>query len=369
VLNEAAATARKPLDAETLEATGHFAGDFEGFAFTGPLRPAKISPQMTVPSIVPKPDYAETGEPLSELLESRRPAIVVNTAEQIEAMRKAGRVARAVMDEASAMLRPGVTGDEIDRVVFAACVKRGAYPSPLNYMGFPKSVCVSPNEVICHGIPDSRPLEDGDIVNLDVTVFIGGHHADMNETFMVGAVSEESKALVKCAFDCLKKSIDLCRPGVMYREIGDVVDSVAKPAGFSVVQRYCGHGVHRLFHCAPNVPHYRRNKATGVMKAGHTFTIEPMINEGKMDSCEWPDGWTAVTIDGKRSAQFEHTLLVTATGVEVLTAPGVDKPGAAPVTAIEWDAAFYSRPGAAEEASADGVSGEGASACSAAPSE
>lgn len=344
ILREAAAKARKPLDAATLEARGDYAGDFTGFKFTSSLRPHKVTPQMVVPDIIPKPDYAFTGISPSEQLESRRPKTVVNTPEQIAAMRKTCRVARAVMDEAAALIRPGVTCDAIDRAVFAACVKRGAYPSPLNYNGFPKSVCTSVNDVVCHGIPDARPLENGDIVNLDVSVFIGGHHSDMNETFLVGEVDEEGKRLVRCAFECLREAIAICKPGVMYREVGEVISKVARKDGFSVVKRYCGHGVHRLFHCAPNVPHYRNNKATGVMKEGHTFTIEPMINAGAVECEEWPDGWTAVTRDGSRSAQFEHTLLVTKTGVEVLTAPGVDKAGTATPTSIEWDEARYQRP-------------------------
>jgi hypothetical protein len=166
----------------------------------------------------------------------------------------------------------------------------------------------------------------------------------MNETFFVGDVDEESRRLVRCSFDCLQAAIAMSKPGVMYRELGEAIDKIARPLGFSVVKRYCGHGVHRLFHCAPNVPHYRKNKTPGVMKAGQTFTIEPMINAGVEDSLEWPDNWTAVTVDGKRSAQFEHTLLVTKTGVEVPTAPGADKPGAKAVTGIEWSDALFQRP-------------------------
>ncbi|KAA0148410.1 hypothetical protein FNF29_04883 [Cafeteria roenbergensis] len=360
LMADVAAKARKPLDAATLASTGDFAGDFTGFKFTSDLRPGKVTPQMRVPSLIPQPDYALTGEPLSEMLEQRTRKIAVNTPEQIEAMRRSCRVARAVMDEASAILRPGVTPDAVDRVVFAGCVSRGAYPSPLNYLGFPKSLCISVNDVVCHGIPDSRPFENGDIVNLDVSVFIGGHHADMNETFIIGDVDEESRAIIRCSFDALKAAIDMCKPGVMYREIGDVIDAVVRPRGFSSVKRYCGHGVNRLFHCAPDVPHYRRNKTAGTLKPGHTFTIEPMINGGTEACTEWPDDWTALTTDGKRSAQFEHTLLVTATGVEVLTAPGVDKPGAKAPTTIEWNEAFYTRPGTPAE---EGAGAASAAAC------
>ncbi|KDO85764.1 hypothetical protein CISIN_1g0158381mg, partial [Citrus sinensis] len=186
------------------------------------------------------------------------------------------------------------------------------YPSPLNYHFFPKSCCTSVNEVICHGIPDSRKLEDGDIVNIDVTVYYKGVHGDLNETYFVGNADEASRQLVQCTYECLEKAISIVKPGVRFREIGEVINRHATMSGFSVVKSYCGHGIGELFHCAPNIPHYSRNKAVGVMKVGQTFTIEPMINAGVWRDRMWPDGWTAVTADGKRSAQFEHTLLVSA---------------------------------------------------------
>ena len=178
------------------------------------------------------------------------------------------------------------------------------------------------NEVICHGIPDSRPFEDGDIVNLDVTVYTAdGFHSDLNETFLVGGkVDARARKLVEAAYECLRAAVAVVRPGVLYADLGKPITRAAAAAGFSVVTAYCGHGVGRLFHCAPNVPHYAKNKAVGIARPGHIFTIEPMINEGGPGDELWPDGWTAVTRDGKRSAQFEHTLLVTETGVEVLTA-------------------------------------------------
>eukprot|EP00803_Ostreobium_quekettii_P010504 evm.model.scf_63.13 EVM.evm.TU.scf_63.13 scf_63:96791-98483(+) len=175
------------------------------------------------------------------------------------------------------------------------------------------------HQVICHGIPDCRPLEDGDIVNVDVTVYHRGFHGDLNETFTVGDVSDEHKLLIKVAHDCLAHAIEIVKPGTRYRDLGEVIQKHAAAHGFSVVKSYCGHGIGRLFHCAPNVPHYSHNKAVGTMKEGHVFTIEPMINEGIHKDVTWPDCWTAATADGKRSAQFEHTLLVTHSGVEVLT--------------------------------------------------
>ena len=293
---------------------------FEGHSFTGRLRPGDVSPQMRVPRGIACPDYADSAVPHSELAERGSNLVPVFDAEMSATMREACRLGREVLDLCARALRVGVTGDEVDKLCFAACIERGLYPSPLNYHGFPKSICTSVNEVICHGIPDSRPLEDGDIVNLDVSVFHRGMHADLNETYLVGAVDEAGRRLVQCAYECLAAAVNMCRPGVMYRDLGDSIQKVATRYGFSVVRTYCGHGVGRLFHTAPNVPHYARNKAVGTMKAGHVFTIEPMINEGGVGDEMWPDNWTAVTKDGKRSAQFEHTLLVTDTGVEVLTA-------------------------------------------------
>ncbi|CAO3626973.1 unnamed protein product [Cunninghamella echinulata] len=234
-------------------------------------------------------------------------------------MRKVCKLAREVLDIGAAAIRPGITTDEIDKIIHDATIERGAYPSPLNYYQFPKSVCTSVNEVICHGIPDQRPLKEGDIVNLDVTCYYGGFHGDLNETYLVGNVDEKGRLLVKTAKECLEKAIALVKPGARYRDFGKVIEDHAKKNGFSVVRTFCGHGINQLFHCAPNVPHYANNKAIGIMKPGHVFTIEPMICEGTWRDQLWPDNWTAVTCDGKRSAQFEHTMLVTEDGVEILT--------------------------------------------------
>lgn len=237
-------------------------------------------------------------------------------------------MAREVLDAAARAVKPGVTTDELDRIVHEETLKRGAYPSPLNYVGFPKSCCTSVNEVICHGIPDTRPLGEGDIVNIDVTLYYDGFHGDLNETYPVGKVDKASLELINCSRTCLEKALELVQPGTAYKELGAVIDKHAKACGFSVVRTYCGHGIGRLFHTVPNVPHYAKNKAVGVMKAGHIFTIEPMINAGAWQDVSWPDQWTAVTVDGKPSAQFEHTILVTETGYELLTAPLPDSPSA-----------------------------------------
>jgi methionyl aminopeptidase len=260
--------------------------DFARYRFTGSLRPFPVSPQRTAPDSIERPDYAVDGLPHSELKERGSNAIPIWSKESdVADMRRAGEIAREVTDLAAAALRPGITGDELDAIVHAACVERGVYPSPLNYHSFPKSVCVSVNEVICHGIPDARPLADGDIVNLDVTVYYKGFHSDMNETFCVGNVDETGRRLVRVAHACLSAAIAMCKPGVFYRALGDTITQIAHEAGFSVVKNYTGHGVGRLFHTAPNVPHYSHNKAIGIMQKGHVFTIEPV--SGK---CALPRG-------------------------------------------------------------------------------
>ncbi|XP_026454784.1 methionine aminopeptidase 1A-like [Papaver somniferum] len=289
------------------------------FDWTGPLRPYPISSMRTVPAHIDKPDWAEDGTPKIEPYSDLQNTVEIKTPEQIKRMRETCRLGREILDAAARVIRPGITTDEIDRVVHEATIAGGGYPSPLNYHFFPKSCCTSVNEVICHGIPDARKLEDGDIVNVDVSVYYKGCHGDLNETFFVGNVDEASQQLVRRTYECLEKAIAIVKPGVRFREVGEVINRHATMSGLSVVKSYCGHGIGDLFHCAPNIPHYARNKAVGVMKAGQTFTIEPMINAGVWRDRLWPDGWTDVTADGKRSAQFEHTLLVTESGVEVLT--------------------------------------------------
>jgi len=253
---------------------------FAGYRFTGPLRPGIVSPMNSVPDHIQKPQYASTGIPQKEKEVRGITQIEIKTPEQIEAMKIACRYAREVLDIAAQHVRVGVTTDEIDKIVHVATLQRNAYPSPLNYNHFPKSCCTSINEVICHGIPDSRPLQDGDICNIDITVYYNGFHGDVNETFLVGNVDEESKTLVRVTRECLEKAIAIVKPGTLYREVGNVISRHANKHGFSVVRSYCGHGIGSLFHTAPSIPHYSKNKAIGVMKPGHTFTIEPMINQG-----------------------------------------------------------------------------------------
>ena len=314
------------------------------YSFTGALRPALYSPKRAVPSHIRKPDYADHPAGVSESEQRDRSShnnIRVYSEEEIEGevgLRHACRMGREILDVAGKALRPGVTTDEIDRVVHEATIERDCYPSPLNYYNFPKSVCTSINEVICHGIPDYREIQDGDIVNLDVTAFNkGGFHGDLNETFMVGKVDEDGQRLVETAFSCLQEAMALVKPGTLYRDLGTTIERVAKANKCSVVRTYCGHGIGSLFHTSPNVPHYGKNKAKGTMKKGHVFTIEPMINLGTYADRTWHDNWTAVTTDGKRSAQFEHTIVVTDDGFDILTARDNE-----PV--MLWDAAKSTRP-------------------------
>ena len=233
-------------------------------------------------------------------------------------MRAAGRIAREVLDAAGRLVAPGVTTDAIDALVTEETIKRGAYPSPLNYHGFPKSCCTSLNEVICHGIPDSSVLKDGDILNIDITCYYGGYHGDCSETFLVGEVDDAGKQLVKVTYDCWQAAIAYCKPGQPYSGIGAIIEDYIQPYGYSTVREFCGHGIGKVFHTNPNILHYKNNEP-GKMAVGHVFTIEPMICEGTFRHVMWDDGWTATTTDGGRSAQFEHTLLVTETGVEPLT--------------------------------------------------
>lgn len=284
-------------------------------------------PMRTVPDSVKKPDYYADGLPKGEEKFNRvSTGFRVLDDKGIEGMRKVCRLGREVLDIAVRAAKVGVTTEEIDVIVHNACIERDSYPSPLNYYGFPKSCCTSVNEVICHGIPDTRPLQDGDVLNIDISLYHNGYHGDLNETVLIGNCSEERKKLVKGAHDALWAAIKHVKPGALFREFGAPIDKVARANGHSVVRTYCGHGINEQFHTAPNVPHYRKNKAVGMCKPGMTFTIEPMINLGTWRDRLWPDNWTAVTLDGKPSAQFEHTILVTENGFEVLTARLFDGP-------------------------------------------
>ena len=279
------------------------------------IRPGRVSPMRNVPTDIPRPPYAETGVPV------RIPESHVRTPEVIERMRRAGREAAQVLQTVAAAIAPGVTTDELDALCHEEIIRRGAYPSPLNYGGFPKSLCTSVNEVICHGIPDDRPLVDGDIVNLDVTIYLDGVHGDTNATFPVGQIDEESAQLIDVTRECLDRGIAAVHPGRPISDIGRAIQHHAESHGYGVVRAFVGHGIAEQFHTDLQIPHYFDQRATTIIEPGMTFTIEPMITLGAWQHHMWDDDWTAVTVDRRRTAQFEHTLLVNDDGVEILTLP------------------------------------------------
>jgi methionyl aminopeptidase len=279
------------------------------------LQPGVVGPWREVPTEITRPDYVgvATGMPV------RSTEPMVKSPDVIGRMRVACRIARDVLQEIGPAVVPGVTTDELDRIAHDAHVRRHVYPSPLGYKGYPKSICTSVNEVICHGIPDDRRLVEGDIVNVDVTVYADGVHGDTSATFLVGRVDPVSKHLVRTTRECLERGIEAVRPGAQLNEIGRAIETHAHEEGFNVVRSFVGHGIGEVFHGPPQVPHYYEPGVATVMESGMVFTIEPMITIGDIRPIIWDDGWTAVTADGSRSAQFEHTVLVTDTGVDVLT--------------------------------------------------
>ena len=280
----------------------------------GRVLPGAISPYRPVPAHIERPSYADTGK-VERWSEPR-----VKSAEIIESMRHASHVAAEILRLAGEMVAPGVTTDEIDVHVHDLTIARNAYPSPLNYHGYRKSVCTSVNEVICHGIPDDRPLADGDIVNIDVTAYIGGVHGDTNATFFVGDVDPASRRLVAVTEECMWKGIEAVRPERPVSDIGKAIEDHARKHQLGVVKAFVGHGIGQQFHTDVQILHYYDSRGnTTVMRPGMTFTIEPMITLGTWQHRMWDDDWTAVTADGKRTAQYEHTILVTDTGFDVLT--------------------------------------------------
>ncbi|KAD3640925.1 hypothetical protein E3N88_30148 [Mikania micrantha] len=277
------------------------------------LKPGKLSPRRPVPDHILKPPYVASKKP---------PGITtgaeVHDEKGMECMRASGKLAAQVLQYAGTLVKPGVTTDAIDQEVHQMIIDNGAYPSPLGYGGFPKSVCTSVNECICHGIPDSRELEDGDIINIDVTVYLNGYHGDTSATFFCGDVDDEAKKLVQVTKDSLYKAISICGPGVELNKIGRIINALADEHRYGVVEQFVGHGVGRLFHSDPVILHYRNNER-GRMMLNQTFTIEPMLTMGSIHPIIWDDDWTVVTADGSLSAQFEHTILITENGAEILT--------------------------------------------------
>ncbi|GIG19826.1 methionine aminopeptidase [Cellulomonas chitinilytica] len=280
------------------------------------LVPGTVSPRRPVPSTIARPEYVGRPGPA--------PWLGSNVLDDgtVELVRVAARIAAQALEVVGKAVEPGVTTDALDALGHEFMLDHGAYPSTLGYRGFPKSLCTSVNEVICHGIPDSTVIEDGDIVNVDVTAYIGGVHGDNNATFLAGDVDEESRLLVERTREALHRAIKAVAPGREINVIGRVIEKYAARFGYGVVRDYTGHGVGPAFHTGLVIPHY--DAAPGydtLIEPGMVFTIEPMLNLGTPDWVMWDDEWTVLTADGKRSAQFEHTLLVTDTGAEILTLP------------------------------------------------
>ncbi|XVQ13565.1 type I methionyl aminopeptidase [Spirillospora sp. CA-255316] len=278
------------------------------------LRPGRVSPMRKVPAHIPRPEYVgkkrpRTGEP------------DVKSPEVIERMRVAGRIAAQALEEVGKHIRPGITTDELDVIGHEFLLAHDAYPSTLGYRGFPKSLCTSINEVICHGIPDDTVLRDGDIINIDITAFVDGVHGDTDATFLCGDVDEESRLLVERTREAMMRGIRAVAPGRALNVIGRVIQSYAKRFGYGVVRDFTGHGIGTTFHSGLVVPHFDDPTATKIIEPGMTFTVEPMLTLGVHDYDIWQDGWTVVTKDRRRTAQFEHTVLVTEDGHEILTLP------------------------------------------------
>ncbi len=279
------------------------------------IAPATISPRRPVPAHIPRPEYVDKEAPTPFT------GSEVKDEETVERMRIAGRLAAQALQLVGKHVEPGRTTDELDRIGHEFLCDNGAYPSTLGYRSFPKSLCTSVNEVICHGIPDSRVIEDGDIVNIDITAFIGGVHGDTNATFLAGEVDEETRLLVERTEEALRRAIKSVKPGRQVNVIGRVIESYAKRFGYGVVRDFTGHGIGTAFHSGLIIPHYDESYYDTVIEKGMTFTIEPMLCLGTYEWDMWADNWTVVTKDKRPSAQFEHTLLVTDDGAEILTLP------------------------------------------------
>jgi methionyl aminopeptidase len=282
-----------------------------------PIRPGALSPRRAVPAAIVRPHYvdARPGTPADH------DDPMVKDADTIERMRVAGRIAADALVEVGRHVRPGITADELDRIGHEYLTSHGAYPSTLGYKGYPKSLCTSVNEVICHGIPDDRPLADGDVVKVDITAFIGGVHGDTCATYYAGDVAPEVRALGENTREAMLRGIRAVRPGRPISVIGRVIESYARRFGYGVVRDYTGHGVGPSFHTKPTILHYDEPRATTLLEPGMTFTVEPMLTLGGHGWVMWDDGWTVLTKDGSFAAQWEHSIVVTEDGAEILTSP------------------------------------------------
>ena len=282
----------------------------------GHLVPGRVSPMRPVPSRIVRPEYVGRPGPAPHTRGD------VYTPDEVELIREAGRIAAQAIERVGQAVRPGVTTEELDAIGHEFLLAAGAYPSTLGYRGYPKSICSSVNEVICHGIPDDTVLEDGDIVNIDITAYKNGFHGDSNQTFIAGTASDEVVQLVERTREALNRGIKAVAPGRQVNVIGRAIESYAKRFGYGVVRDFTGHGVGAAFHSGLIIPHYDASPAfDDVMEPGMVFTIEPMLTLGTHEWEMWADDWTVVTRDRSLTAQFEHTLVVTERGAEVLTLP------------------------------------------------
>lgn len=283
----------------------------------GHLTPGRLSPHRQVPPHIARPEYVGKAEPTLS-------GVDVYDEEAIDRIRAAGRIAAAAIDAVGEAIRPGVTTDELDRIGHDFIVAHDAYPSTLGYRGFPKSLCSSINEVVCHGIPDDTVLQDGDIVNIDITAFKHGMHGDTNRTFLVGDVAPDAAALVERTEEALHRGIRAAAVGRQVNVIGRAIESFAKRFGYGVVRDFTGHGVGEAFHSGLIIPHYDTATFADVIEPGMVFTIEPMLTLGSAEWDLWDDDWTVTTRDKSMTAQFEHTIVVRETGTEILTPSGRD---------------------------------------------
>lgn len=280
----------------------------------GTLVAGKVSPRRHVPDAIARPEYVGKKGPTPSSHGD------IYDAETIELIRESGRIAAGAIDAVSAAIRPGVTTEELDVIGHNYLIAHGAYPSTLGYRGYPKSLCSSINEVICHGIPDDTVLDDGDIINIDITAYKNGVHGDTNRTFVVGDASEEARDLVERTEESLRRAIKAVAPGRPISVIGRVIEAYAKRFNYGVVRDFTGHGVGYAFHSGLIIPHYDAGERyANVIQPGMVFTIEPMLTLGSIAWDQWSDGWTVTTRDKSLTAQFEHTLVVTETGAEILT--------------------------------------------------
>lgn len=283
-------------------------------AITGYLTQGKLSPTRPVPSSIPRPEY------VGRLAPSKNTKGDVRTPDEIEKIRAAGKIAAQAIELVGKHAKPGVTTDELDRIGHEFLISQGAYPSTLGYRNYPKSLCSSVNEVICHGIPDDTVLEEGDIVNIDITAFKNGFHGDSNQTFMVGEVRQEIKDLVERTHEAMMRGINAALPGREINIIGRAIEAYAKRFNYGVVRDFTGHGIGESFHSGLIIPHYDSAPLYGEeIKVGMVFTIEPMLTLGTHEWDMWPDNWTVLTKDKSITAQFEHTIAITDDGPEILT--------------------------------------------------